>query len=180
MSGGNCLYPKDYIKYLIHFHGDRDYFECHEILEEYWKQTDPGNKESIWVGLILMAVSAYHHRRGNFSGAKRTMEKSKRIFELNAESFTAVGLDYQQLFSLVSDRVEEIQAKVPYRSFSLPINDPVLLKQCSDKCKEQGLIWESESDLSNNEIVHRHKLRDRSNVIDERNKAIAAKKAAKN
>ncbi|MFZ3196347.1 MAG: DUF309 domain-containing protein, partial [Bacillus mycoides] len=27
------MYPTEYIQFLIHFHGDYDYFECHEILE---------------------------------------------------------------------------------------------------------------------------------------------------
>ena len=27
-------FPLKYIDFLVHFHGDRDYFECHEILEE--------------------------------------------------------------------------------------------------------------------------------------------------
>ena len=63
-------FPQKYIEYLVHFHGDRDYFECHEILEEYWKKIDNGNKESIWVGLIQLAVANYHHRRKNLTVPK--------------------------------------------------------------------------------------------------------------
>lgn len=170
------MYPKEYIQYLVHFHSDRDYFECHEILEEYWKETDPGNKESVWVGLILLAVSAYHHRRGNFSGAKRTLEKAEKIFKHQAESLAEIGLHVNQLFVLVSGRLQEISANTPYRSYILPISDPLLLKQCSERCVEQGLTWGQESDLSENGIVHRHKLRDRSDVIEERIKALSAKK----
>ncbi|MEH7501602.1 DUF309 domain-containing protein, partial [Neobacillus drentensis] len=29
------MYPTEYIQFLAHFHGDRDYFECHELLEDY-------------------------------------------------------------------------------------------------------------------------------------------------
>ena len=36
------MYPTEYIQFLIHFHGDYDYFECHEILEEYWKTKPRG------------------------------------------------------------------------------------------------------------------------------------------
>lgn len=32
------MYPPEYIEFLYHFHCDRDYFECHEILEELWKK----------------------------------------------------------------------------------------------------------------------------------------------
>ncbi|PAD68333.1 hypothetical protein CHH83_14265, partial [Bacillus sp. 7586-K] len=34
------MYDQEYIDFLVHFHCDRDYFECHEILEEHWKK-DP-------------------------------------------------------------------------------------------------------------------------------------------
>lgn len=53
------MYPKAYIEYLVHFHSDRDYFECHEILEEHWKQ-DGRNKG--WLVLIQTAVAFYHYR----------------------------------------------------------------------------------------------------------------------
>lgn len=172
------LYPKEYIQYLVHFHGDRDYFECHEILEEYWKGTDPGNKQSLWVGLILLAVSAYHHRRANYSGAKRTLEKSELIFRHSPESLTELGLNANQLLRLVNGRLQEISTNRPYSSFTLPISDPLLWKECAVRCEEQGLTWGAESDLSNKMLVHRHKLRDRSDVIDERNKAITAKKSS--
>lgn len=36
------MYPTEYIQFLIHFHGDYDYFECHEILEGYWKTKPRG------------------------------------------------------------------------------------------------------------------------------------------
>lgn len=75
------MYPDAYIQFLVHFHGDRDYFECHEILEEYWKETIKGDKQSIWVGLIMLAVSNYHFRRNNNSGAQRTLQKAISIFE---------------------------------------------------------------------------------------------------
>ena len=35
------VYPEAYIEYLMYFHGNRDYFECHEVLEEYWKEVSP-------------------------------------------------------------------------------------------------------------------------------------------
>ena len=31
-------YPEAYTDYLCYFHGARDYFECHEVMEEYWKE----------------------------------------------------------------------------------------------------------------------------------------------
>jgi uncharacterized protein len=172
------LFPTEYIQYLVHFHGDRDYFECHEILEEYWKDTDPRNKQSHWVGLILLAVSAYHHRRGNYSGAKRTLEKADLIFRHSAESLTELGINANQLLRLVNERLQEISTNRPYSSFNLPISDHLLRNECEVRCVEQGLTWGAESNLSNKGLVHRHKLRDRSDVIAERNNAITTKKSS--
>ncbi len=38
------MYPNAYLDYLVYFHGHRDYFECHEVLEEYWKKDQAGKK----------------------------------------------------------------------------------------------------------------------------------------
>jgi predicted metal-dependent hydrolase len=172
------LYPKEYLQFLVHFHGDRDYFECHEILEDYWKRTDTGNKESIWVGLILLAVSAYHHRRGNFIGAKRTLEKARNIFSAQEGALTGLGLDGPLLQSLLKGRLEVLQSGESYQSFNLPISDPVLLELCIKNCEKEGFSWGNVSDMTNASLVHRHKLRDRTSVIEERNQALSRKKGS--
>ncbi|WML30813.1 DUF309 domain-containing protein [Neobacillus sp. OS1-32] len=170
------MYPTAYIDYLIHFHGDRDYFECHEILEDYWKQSDPGNKDSIWVGLILMAVSAYHHRRENFAGAKRTLEKAIKIFETQADSLVKLGIDSGELINVLNERLLAIEANHLYTSFSLPIIDSALMEECLKICQQRGLEWGKASDVTNDDLIHRHKLRDRTSVIEERNRMLLAKK----
>ncbi|WP_251555429.1 DUF309 domain-containing protein [Neobacillus muris] len=170
------MYPKDYVDYLVHFHGDRDYFECHEILEDYWKKTDPGNKDSIWVGFILLAVSAYHHRRENFPGAQKTLEKAMPIFKNQAASLSQLGLNQEILFDLLEQRLQFITEGQAYQSFELPIEDPELQQLCISACKKYGYVWGSESNLKDKELVHRHKLRDRTSVIEERNQAQLAKR----
>lgn len=172
------MYPKEYIQFLVHFHSDRDYFECHEVLEEYWKKKDPRNKSSIWVGLILLAVSCYHHRRGNFSGAKRTLEKAIQLFELQLDSFPQLGLEHNQLSRLVTERLFDVNEGRQYTSFNLPICDANLLQDCMKCCEQEGLLWGTKSDLMNKSIVHRHKLRDRTSVIEERNEAIKMKRGS--
>jgi uncharacterized protein len=162
------LYPRDYIKFLVHFHTDRDYFECHEILEEYWKTKTEGHKNSIWVGFILLAVSTYHHRRSNFAGALRTLEKAIQNFSLHDNEISKLGLDNSALFSLLHNLLVSIENQVPYQSFHLPINDPTLLEQCKAECDNNGYSWGKESDISNKELVNRHSLRDRTLVIQDR------------
>lgn len=154
---GSHLYAKEYIEYLVYFHGSRDYFECHEVLEEYWKKVDKGNKDSILVAFILLAVSCYHHRRKNFSGAFRTLKKARNLFLKNEEQLYPYGIEKEALFSLLNKKLKAIEAHKMYQSFILPIFDPYLLNECEKRCKEEGVIWAAESDLTNEALIHKHK-----------------------
>ncbi|MGG0716634.1 DUF309 domain-containing protein [Robertmurraya massiliosenegalensis] len=167
------MYPKEYIEYLVHFHGDRDYFECHEVLEEYWKKVDKSNKNSVLVGFILLAVSNYHHRRENFSGAARTLKKAIAI--LQQYELEPYGLAESEFLPLLKKRLVRIEERQEYKSLNFPIYDSSLIEACKKACEQKGLSWCVVSDLSNDEIVHRHLLRDRSEVIQEREDALKFK-----
>lgn len=166
------LHPQAFIDYLAHYHGDRDYFECHEILEEYWKEVDNRNKQSLWVGLIQVAVSNYHHRRGNFHGAKKTLQKAALILSSYPNEVKQLGIDHQQLLNDIHKIQKEIDKALPYKSYYFPINDISLLDEVKKTCDSKGFRWGQKSNLENAEIVHRHMKRDRSNVIAEREKAL--------
>lgn len=105
-KGGFHLYPQAYIEYLLHFHATRDYFECHEVLEEHWKQT----KEHIWIGLIQLAVGMYHYRRGNIAGAKRMVTKAIRACQKEKQAYEALGIHVEQLVSLLHTYVKRIDS----------------------------------------------------------------------
>ncbi|WP_108672309.1 DUF309 domain-containing protein [Peribacillus acanthi] len=164
-------YPEEYVAFLFHFHVTRDYFECHEILEEYWKEIDPKNRQSHWVGLILLAVSCYHHRRMNFSGAERTLHKSVQILsrETNQKHLSTLDLDTNRLNDMLLKQLVCIKNKEDYKSMNLPINSANLLAACKTYSNENGVQWGNQVPFSvDEEILHRHLLRDRSNVIEER------------
>ncbi|MGJ7919926.1 DUF309 domain-containing protein [Neobacillus sp. LXY-4] len=169
------MYPSAYIQFLVHFHSDRDYFECHEILEEYWKETANQDKHSIWVGFILLAVSNYHYRRGNLSGAARTLSKSLAIFQGQEQTAHQLGINLTSLIPFLEERLIHIKSGFPYSSFNLPISDPGLLRECQQLTFAKGLKWGVDSNLDNKELIHRHALRDRSDVIQERSVAMARK-----
>lgn len=170
------LYPKEYIQFLAHFHGDRDYFECHEILEEYWKNTDSKNKTSIWVGLILLAVSTYHHRRKNFNGADRTLRKAIKIFDSQSDTVIELGLDHHLLKELLTKRLSMIEKEENYISYELPICDPILLEMSVNYREQMGYFWGKQSNTSDYELIDRHKLRDRTSVIEERHQSLKRRK----
>jgi predicted metal-dependent hydrolase len=169
------MYPDAYIQCLVHFHSDRDYFECHEILEDYWKKTG-ADKQSIWVGLILLAVSNYHYRRGNVNGAFRTLKKALRIIKNNEHLSEALGMDLAALTETLKTRLVQMETGKTYTSFNLPITDQNLLDTCRNHAKKRGLAWGENSDLGKKSIIHRHALRDRSQVIRERELAMKKRK----
>jgi uncharacterized protein len=168
-------YPIAYVDYLVHFHGDRDYFECHELLEEHWKSENPDRRKHIWVGLIQIAVSLYHQRRENYNGAFRMMNSAIRIISNEKAEVQKLGLDYDALLKLLHKRAKEMQQKGKYESLYLPISDPSLTALCIKRSNQKGIIWWSKSDFSNIAIIHRHKLRDRTSVIEEREKSLRHK-----
>lgn len=172
------MFTTDFINYLVHFHSDRDYFECHEILEEHWKDVDARNKESILVGWIQLAVSQYHHRRGNFAGALRTIQKALSILTVHKQSIKEYGIDEEKLLEAILRKKEEIERTLPYKSMYLPINDASLLSACERQAEKAGLIWGVNSNLTNSEIIHRHSMRDRSEVIKSRLHALKQKKGS--
>ena len=168
-------FPQEYIDYLVHFHGNRDYFECHEILEDYWKKIDNRNKESIWVGLIQLAVANYHHRRGNFNGASRTLQKSLRILSINKEGLRKLGIEFTLLVKQMNEQLIRIENNQDYQSTILPIYSKSLVEQCVNRSHELNMKWCSESETNDLQIVHRHVYRDRTSVMDERKKALERK-----
>jgi predicted metal-dependent hydrolase len=165
-------YPKEFIQYLAEFHGSRDYFECHEILEEYWKKQQPLDRESIWVGFIQLAVGMYHYRRDNHPGALRTLQKSKQILNQHMEKVNHLGIDSDELLNLLTESIHRLKTNEPYRSPFLPIKDPELLTACQSMCTEYGYSWNCISNLSDSSLVNRHSTRDRTEVIEERFKQL--------
>ncbi|MCA1063245.1 DUF309 domain-containing protein [Rossellomorea sp. AcN35-11] len=170
------VYPKPYLEFLMYFHGNRDYFECHEVLEEYWKEVDPKNRSSHWVGLIQVAVGFYHYRRGNLTGAVRTFKKAVLNIQSNHKELSRFGMDAARLQDMLEAIIQELNTNQSYRSINLPLTDSSLLNEVQALCEDSGFNWCTPSDLSNHELIHRHSLRDRTDVILERKKALERKK----
>lgn len=160
-------YPDPYVQFLCHFHGDRDYFTCHEILEEYWKSLPPP-RERIWVGLIQIAVALYHHRRGNMAGAGKLLKHAIPIIAAGREQVTRLGLDSTALLRMLQERLAQIQNNAAYTSINLPIADLTLQAACEQRCASQDMRFGTPSRLDDPYLLHKHTLRDRSGVIRER------------
>ncbi|WP_199614747.1 DUF309 domain-containing protein [Paenibacillus alkalitolerans] len=165
-------YPQAYVDYLVHFHGDRDYFECHELLEQYWKEHPNSVYRVTWVGLIQAAVGMYHYRRGNIPGAVKSLTNSLR--NCDKGHLRDLGIEA----GLWLERLEGVRAKLQaspsasYQDIDIPLADAQLVERCERRCAELGFRWCGPSELDRDELVHRHTLRDRTDVIAERLKAL--------
>lgn len=170
-------YPEAYIDYLAEYFGSRDFFECHEIMEEYWKKTSGSELSGCWLMLIRIAVVQYHARRGNGAGAYKLLIKA--VEEIQPRLMDRLGLDGERLARMLKERAQAWGGPegVRYEDFELPIADPELLRLAQARCAEKGWIWASPGQQAPGEIVHRHLTRDRTDVVAAR-KAAAAFRAA--
>jgi predicted metal-dependent hydrolase len=59
--------PGQLLRAIREFNG-REWFECHETMEELWIGAE-GEVRDFYQGLIQIAVALHHWRNGNFGGA---------------------------------------------------------------------------------------------------------------
>ena len=64
----------------IRLFNDREFFECHEVLEELWTPMR-GPHRLFLQALIHFAVAFYHQQRLNPAGAERQLRKALRKIE---------------------------------------------------------------------------------------------------
>jgi uncharacterized protein len=159
-------YPEAWIDYLIYFHTDQDFFECHEVLEEHWK--NEGMKGNLWPGLIQIAVALYHQRRGNMNGANRMITSGIEKLYTEKKALIDLGLELDSFFERLEGRKLEIEQQMKFKLISLPLTS-TLLQECLSKAAKTEEEWMKIAN-PDDQIIHKHRLRDRTAVIDERNK----------
>lgn len=161
-------YPEPYVTYLVHFQVERDYFECHEVLEAYWKQTTGSAHSQIWHGLIQLAVALYHERRDNRKGAVKMLASS--INKLADEPLHEIGIDKPIFIQRLKDRQRLLQNEIvsDYFDIDIPIADSHLLEVCEVACQKSGLEWGKRRTIIDEYLFNKHTLRDRSDVVRER------------
>ena len=70
----------------------REYFACHDVLEELWGET-LGEDRDFLQGLLHVAVSLHHLSEGNPAGARKMHASSLRYLSNYGSSFRGVDLD---------------------------------------------------------------------------------------
>lgn len=152
-----------FIDFLKHFNGDRDYFECHEVLEDYWKEVNPGNKEHPLTSWIQLATGLYHWRRNNFHGASRMLSKSFRKMMSDADSEFYSGIQMDQLLSDIRKSIEAVENQEAFTPFKLHLS-PKIFGEVLDVATLDEQFGKTETEW----LIHKHMRRDRSHILTER------------
>ena len=71
---------------------EREYFACHDVLEELWGET-LGEDRDFYQGLLHAAVSLFHLSEGNPAGARKMHASSLRYLADYGSWFQGANLD---------------------------------------------------------------------------------------
>ncbi|CAM5182553.1 hypothetical protein UACE39S_03001 [Ureibacillus acetophenoni] len=155
------LFHPLFIDYCSYFNGNQDYFECHEVLEEYWKEISRSDKNHPLVGYIQLATSMYHWRRQNLAGALRTLTKAYKNFQENNNSPFFDYIDYDSLINNCRSSIVKLEQDCPFKAFELQIINQELQTLVSNKIR----ILPKDS---YHYLLNKHMLRDRSDILNAR------------
>ena len=149
-------YPEAYTQFLYHFHRTRDFFECHELLEAYWKDHPDSPHKGDWHGLIQVAVGLYHERRGNRRGAVKMLESA--VQRLKSGHIERLGIAREPFLSALDNRVAQLRGTEAkrYEDINIPITDVDLVGFVNPPL---------DSTEAGEDIIHKHVRRDRTDVI---------------
>lgn len=146
--------------YLFEFHVTRDYYACHDYLEEKWFEL--GNPQNhILMAFIMLAVSCYHYRANNLKGAQILIHKAIPIFNLNIEKISEYDIDQIELFKLLDNLQSDLNHHIPFKDINLPFSNKEIEKELQDFAQQHHLICYQVSDMSNLHLIHKHKFKNR-------------------
>jgi predicted metal-dependent hydrolase len=121
-------YEPLYLAYLVYFNRDRDYFECHEVLEKLWlaRERDP-----LYKALLQVAVGLYHFRGNNVRGGTIMLDRASAV--LQKYPAETLGIDLAKLVEEVKEYVWRLEAyeaqPFPYYDLTIDIMDQSLAEE---------------------------------------------------
>ncbi len=99
-------YPEQYLE-AIRLFNEEEFFECHDLLEEIWAETQSDEKK-FYQGLIQAAISLFHFGNENFGGARKLYDSSRKYLQPYLPAYMGVDLarfmiDHQSCFQELLD-----------------------------------------------------------------------------
>lgn len=111
-----------YFEFIDVFQNQRDFFKCHEILEEIWiEETKCETRKHLAINLLLISVGLYHWRNKNFRGAIQVLENSLNNYDEISTELEIINIDSKRLKQIILDVIENLKNKKDYEEVYLPI-----------------------------------------------------------
>ncbi|WP_248924921.1 DUF309 domain-containing protein [Paenibacillus hamazuiensis] len=119
------IYDRLYVLFVYYFNIERDYFECHEVMEELWLEE---GRNPLYQGLLQVAVGLYHHLNGNPNGSVKLFTAA--VDKLQAYPDVTHGIRLGKLLADSRDYLAKLHrlASHPFDPYDLDIEivDPDL------------------------------------------------------
>ncbi|SES34149.1 DUF309 domain-containing protein [Psychrobacillus sp. OK032] len=150
----------NFVQFIKEFNGTNDYFECHELLEDYWKEVAPKSKHHPLTAFILLSTSMYHWRRGNITGAIKTMNGSMKRFSATSPSNYYETINYDKLMQDATHSISLMKERKAFQQFNIELMN----EQLQRLVDALGITFSEDLHF----LTHKHMLRDRSEILIER------------
>ncbi len=114
----------------------QEFFEAHEELETAWR-AEPGALRELYRGILQVGVGYYHIQRGNYSGARKLLQRARR--RLLSFPEICCGIDVAGLISDMQCVEEELLRLGPEHiaSFNTRLFKPLTLRLEEDKTNDE-------------------------------------------
>jgi predicted metal-dependent hydrolase len=96
-------YDQLYVDFIYYFNIKRDYFECHEVMEELWLEE---GRAPLYQGLLQLAVGLYHHWNGNVGGSIKLFTQG--IDKLKHFPSPTLGVDLAKIVTESEEYVNKL------------------------------------------------------------------------
>jgi len=145
---------KRWIQFLYHFNGTRDFYACHDFLEEWWFEIgNPKNHE--FVAFIQLAIGMYHFRRGKHKAGHDLLVKAKEKLLINEKSLNQYGVNLTLLFTDLDNVIAASKANQSYIDINILMKEE-LHAEVWQLCQENGCELFSHSNLQDDSLVNKH------------------------
>ena len=117
------MLPDAYLRGVALFNAG-EFYECHEVLEESWRQA-AGDERALLHALIQAAAALHHYQRGNLKGAASVHTRAEaKLRQLPASVMhiktTDLALDLQRFFEQATSATN---SSLPFPKIHLNYDD---------------------------------------------------------
>lgn len=108
----------------IRLFNEQEFFECHDVLEEYWCEVSSG-EATFYQGLIQASVALFHFENGNYGGARKLYFSSSKYLKDYLPHFEGVDVekflsDMKFCFQELIDAGDEYPTDIELREERVP------------------------------------------------------------